>query len=89
MISGVKVGQVDSIALDKNFRARAQLDLDPDLKLPIDTSASIVTSGLLGDRYISLQLGGEDDVPQAGRRDHHDRVGGHPRALDRQVDPQY
>jgi phospholipid/cholesterol/gamma-HCH transport system substrate-binding protein len=59
VISGVKVGQVDSIALDDSYRARVKLDLDPKLKLPIDTSASIMTSGLLGDRYISLQLGGD------------------------------
>jgi len=66
VISGVKVGQVHSIALDKNFRARAQLDLKSDLKIPIDTSASIVTSGLLGDRYISLELGGEEKYLKPG-----------------------
>ena len=66
VISGVKVGQVDSIELDKNFRARARLELDDSLKLPVDSSASIVTAGLLGDRYISLQLGGEDKLLQSG-----------------------
>ncbi len=66
VISGVKVGQVDSIALDESYRARVALDLDPGLKLPVDTSASIMTSGLLGDRYVSLQLGGESDLLKAG-----------------------
>lgn len=66
VIAGVKVGQVDSITLDQNFRARVQLDLDPSLKLPIDTSASIVTAGLLGDRYVSLQLGGEEGYLKSG-----------------------
>ena len=59
VISGVKVGQVRSIALADDYRARVTLDLDPTLKLPADSSASIVTAGLLGDRYISLQLGGD------------------------------
>jgi phospholipid/cholesterol/gamma-HCH transport system substrate-binding protein len=68
VISGVKVGHVESIALDESYRARVKLDLDAHLKLPIDTSASIMTSGLLGDRYISLQLGGEPDVLAAGDR---------------------
>ena len=68
VISGVKVGQVASIALDDNYRARVTMDLDARLKLPIDTSASIVTSGLLGDRYISLQLGGEPETLKPGDR---------------------
>ncbi|MFN8626485.1 MAG: outer membrane lipid asymmetry maintenance protein MlaD [Candidatus Binatia bacterium] len=66
VISGVKVGQVDSITLDKDYRARAKLALDDSLKLPIDTSASIVTAGVLGDRYISLQLGGDDKELKSG-----------------------
>lgn len=65
-ISGVRVGQVESIALNKDFRARVKLDLDPGLQLPVDTSASIVTAGLLGDRYIALQLGGDDRYLKTG-----------------------
>lgn len=65
-ISGVRVGQVESVDLNDTYRARVKLNLDPRLKLPIDTSASIVTSGILGDRYISLQLGAEDQQLQSG-----------------------
>jgi phospholipid/cholesterol/gamma-HCH transport system substrate-binding protein len=65
-ISGVKVGQVKAITLDRNFRARVEIDVDATLKLPTDTSASIVTSGLLGDRYITLQLGGEEQYLKSG-----------------------
>jgi len=66
VISGVKVGQVEKVALTPDYRARVTLDLDPSLKLPTDTTASIVTAGLLGDRYVSLQLGGEDTVLKSG-----------------------
>jgi phospholipid/cholesterol/gamma-HCH transport system substrate-binding protein len=66
VISGVKVGQVKAITLDPSFRARAELDLDPRLKIPTDTTASIVTAGILGDRYVSLQLGGEDQDLKSG-----------------------
>ena len=66
VISGVKVGQVKSITLDKNFRARVEIDLDARLKIPTDTTASIVTAGILGDRYVSLQLGAEDQTLQSG-----------------------
>ena len=65
-ISGVRVGQVVSIALDEQFRARVRMDLDQGLQLPTDSSASIVTSGLLGDRYVSLQLGGEEAYLKSG-----------------------
>jgi phospholipid/cholesterol/gamma-HCH transport system substrate-binding protein len=65
-ISGVKVGQVKAITLDGNFRARVELNLDPSLKLPADSSASIVTAGILGDRYVSLQLGGDEQVLKSG-----------------------
>jgi len=66
VISGVKVGQVESIVLDENARARVELDVDDTLELPADSSASIVTAGLLGDRYISIQLGGEDRLLKSG-----------------------
>ncbi len=66
VISGVKVGQVTSIELAADDRARVTMDVDATLKLPSDTSASIVTAGLLGDRYISLQPGGDDTLLKAG-----------------------
>jgi phospholipid/cholesterol/gamma-HCH transport system substrate-binding protein len=66
VVSGVKVGQVRSIALDKSYRARVELDIDPTIKLPVDTTASIMTSGLLGDRYIELQLGGDTQLVKNG-----------------------
>ena len=65
-ISGVKVGQVVAVALDDNYRARVELDVDPKLQLPIDSSAAIVTSGLLGDRYIQIELGAEEEYLAAG-----------------------
>ena len=66
VISGVKVGEVSKIGLSDDYRARVDLNLDPSLKLPIDTTASIVTSGILGDRYISLQPGGDDKLLAPG-----------------------
>jgi phospholipid/cholesterol/gamma-HCH transport system substrate-binding protein len=61
-ISGVKVGQVAWIALDDDLRARVTLDLDPGLELPVDSSAAIRTAGLLGDQFVSLEPGAEDEL---------------------------
>jgi phospholipid/cholesterol/gamma-HCH transport system substrate-binding protein len=58
VVGGVKVGQVTQIALADDFRARVTLDVDQRLKLPSDSSASILTSGVLGDQYIALEPGG-------------------------------
>ena len=66
VIAGVKVGQVASITLDQSYRAHVRVDVDAALKLPIDTTASIMTAGLLGDRYVSLQVGGNDKLLQPG-----------------------
>lgn len=66
VISGVKVGRVTRISLSQDYRARVDMDLDASLKLPVDSSLSIATAGLLGDRYLSLQLGGEEATLKAG-----------------------
>ncbi|MGH7786441.1 MAG: outer membrane lipid asymmetry maintenance protein MlaD [Candidatus Binatia bacterium] len=66
VISGVKVGEIETIKLADDYRARVLFNLDPSLKLPVDSSASIVTSGVLGDRYVSLQLGAEEEQLKSG-----------------------
>ncbi len=69
VIGGVKVGQVKSIELSPNgdFRARVMIDIDQRLKLPDDTSASILTQGVLGSQYIGLEPGGSETVlPDGG-----------------------
>jgi len=66
VVSGVKVGQVSKIGLDDDLRARVELDLDPDVKLPIDTSAAIMTQGVLGNQFIALEPGAEEEMLRAG-----------------------
>lgn len=66
VVGGVKVGQVKSVALAPDFRARVTLDIDRRLELPIDSSASILTSGVLGDQYIALEPGGGEDMGGKG-----------------------
>jgi phospholipid/cholesterol/gamma-HCH transport system substrate-binding protein len=66
-ISGVKVGQVAGIGLEPVLmQARVELDLDPSLELPVDTWARIRTSGVLGDQFVALDPGGEDDILSSG-----------------------
>jgi phospholipid/cholesterol/gamma-HCH transport system substrate-binding protein len=66
VIAGVRVGKISSITLQDDFRAHVTMLLDPALKLSTDTSASIVTAGVLGDRYVELQPGGDDKMLKSG-----------------------
>jgi len=65
-VAGVTVGQVRDITLDERLRARVTLEVEKDLQLPIDSSAAIQTQGLLGDQYVALEPGGEDDLLKNG-----------------------
>lgn len=67
--AGVIVGRVTDIRLDPDsFRAVATLALDKRFEFPKDTSASILTSGLLGEVYIGLDAGGDDKKLSTGDR---------------------
>lgn len=59
-VAGVKIGQVSAIVLDEDLRARVFLEVESGVELSIDSSAAIRTAGLLGDQFISVELGAED-----------------------------
>ena len=63
-IGGVMVGMVESIELDPvMFEAVVNMNISARFnEIPDDTGASILTSGVLGDRYVSLEPGGSPDV---------------------------
>jgi phospholipid/cholesterol/gamma-HCH transport system substrate-binding protein len=65
-IAGVTVGQVHDIKLDDRLRARVTLEVEKDLALPVDSSAAIQTQGLLGDQYVALEPGGEEEQLKNG-----------------------
>ncbi len=66
-IAGVKVGSVGTMTLDpRTSMAIVDLHINKDIELSEDTMASIKTSGLIGDKYIGLSLGGSPDILKAG-----------------------
>ena len=67
-IAGVKVGSVVNESLDpKTFLATVKMTINPHYKLPEDTVAEIISSSLLGDKYMALVPGGsEKDIPPGG-----------------------
>ena len=61
--AGVVVGRVESISFDdKTYQARVLLRMNEGIVFPKDSSAKILTAGLLGEQYIGLSPGGEDAV---------------------------
>jgi phospholipid/cholesterol/gamma-HCH transport system substrate-binding protein len=68
-ISGIKVGSVLQTSLDpKTFLATVRMSVEPSVTLPDDSVAEVVSSSLLGDKYMSLVPGGSDkDIPPGGQ----------------------
>ena len=65
--AGVTVGRVIGITLDgKTFQGVVTLDINRKFQFPKDTSAKILTAGLLGDQYVGLDPGGDDKNLAAG-----------------------
>ena len=68
-MSGVPVGRVVDIRLDPDplrNQAVVRLRLNKDLQLSDDSMASVRTSGLIGDKYVSLSRGGSDQILSSG-----------------------
>lgn len=60
-VGGVRVGRVADVELDSStYEAKVTVRIDERYEFPEDTSASIYTSGLLGEQYIALDPGGLD-----------------------------
>jgi phospholipid/cholesterol/gamma-HCH transport system substrate-binding protein len=65
--AGVVVGRVAGISFDDQaYQARVVLSLETRYQFPQDTSAKILTSGLLGEQYIGLEPGGDSKMLAAG-----------------------
>ena len=59
--SGVVVGRVAAITFDNDkFMAKVIMNIETRYKFPKDSSASVLTAGLLGEQYIGIEGGGED-----------------------------
>jgi phospholipid/cholesterol/gamma-HCH transport system substrate-binding protein len=66
-ISGVKIGSVVDVAIDQTtYLARVTMTIRPNIELPTDSSASILSSGLLGDQYLSVSPGAESQMIDPG-----------------------
>ena len=64
---GVRVGKVSAITYNnKEFTAVVTMQIEGGYEFPLDTSASILTAGLLGEQYVGLDPGGDEENLVAG-----------------------
>lgn len=63
-MAGVTIGKVSAIDLDRDsYTGRVTMDIEKQVNnLPVDSTASILTAGLLGEKYIGISVGGEEEV---------------------------
>ena len=67
--AGVVVGRVAAIRFDdKTYQATVVMNLEKQYQFPKDTSAKILTSGLLGEQYVGLEAGGDTAMLAQGSR---------------------
>ncbi|MBR2922613.1 MAG: outer membrane lipid asymmetry maintenance protein MlaD [Alphaproteobacteria bacterium] len=65
-LSGMDIGRVVNAKLDSNFKAILTLELNDNIKIPDDSSAAIVSSGIMGKKYIEIEPGGSEDMLTEG-----------------------
>lgn len=66
-IGGVVVGHVASEALNPvTYAAEITMSMDNRIKIPVDSSATIASDGLLGGPYVAISPGGSEDMMKAG-----------------------
>lgn len=63
-MAGVTIGKVTAIDLDReSYTGRVTLEIQKDIDiLPADSTASILTAGLLGEKYVGISVGGEEET---------------------------
>jgi phospholipid/cholesterol/gamma-HCH transport system substrate-binding protein len=65
-VAGVTVGEVAEVALSSTEAALLSLRIEKTLVVPVDTIASVKSQGIIGDKYIQLNLGGDEKKFQSG-----------------------
>lgn len=66
-VAGVKIGDLTSLDLDPTtYQAVGHLTIDNNVKIPDDTVAQITSEGLLGGKYIALEIGGSETMIAPG-----------------------
>lgn len=65
-ISGIKVGIIKSLKIDSDFQSLAEMHVNESVSIPSDSTASITTDGIMGNKYVSIEPGFEKEYLKPG-----------------------
>ena len=65
-LNGIKIGIVKSLSLNKDYSVKAELLIQNKYKIPMDSSASISTEGIMGNKFVSISVGYSDNEYKPG-----------------------
>ncbi len=65
-VAGVVVGEVAAVELGEDEVAILSLKIDNSVQIPTDSMASVKSQGIIGDKYIKLSLGGDEELFKPG-----------------------
>ncbi len=67
-IGGIKIGVVKAMEIDpKSYRANITMQIKEGIQVPLDSTAAVVSDGLLGGKYITLEAGGDEAMLEEGQ----------------------
>ena len=60
-LNGIKIGIVKSLTLDKDYSAKVEMTIKSQYKIPSDSSVSVSTDGIMGNKFIAISVGYADE----------------------------
>jgi phospholipid/cholesterol/gamma-HCH transport system substrate-binding protein len=65
-IGGLEVGEVTDLTIDPGYRVLLKLKIKKDVRIPVDSSLKVSTSGIVGGKYLRLEIGSDEEVFRNG-----------------------
>ncbi len=65
-VAGVNVGSIRGVRLSKDDTAIVTMQITRGIEIPLDSIASVMTQGIMGDKFIQLSIGGDEKMFKAG-----------------------
>lgn len=65
-IGGIDIGEVEKLNINDNYQVKLVLKIKKDMLLPLDSNIKVATSGIIGGKYLRVDVGGEEEYLKNG-----------------------